>query len=137
MDNERLLNILVSIKEKCTDTEERIRKSLNLSVAEYRGLICLRPEEKISCQEFSARMNLSVSRGSRVIENLTRKKYLKRVDNTSDRRCKNVWLTERGVRASQRIDSQIQDCEDKLVAGIPQKNLVQFKSDLKTLAAKF
>ena len=132
-----LLNILVSLKEKCADAEEGIRRDLKLSAAEYRGLMCLRPEEKINCQDLSARMNLSVSRGSRIIDNLTRKKFLKRVDCVSDRRCKNVWLTAKGVQAKQKIDSQIQECEDKLVAGIPDQNLIQFKSDLLTLADKF
>ena len=137
MENETLLNILVALKEKCATAEEDIRRNLKLSAAEYKGLMCLRPEEKISCQELSARMNLSVSRGSRVIDNLTQKKFLKRVDCVSDRRCKNIWLTAKGVQAKQRIDSLMKDCDDKLVVGIPEENLIRFKSDLKTLADKF
>ena len=137
MDGEKLLNLLVSIKEKCSAAEERIRKNLGLTVAEYRGLMCLRSEEKISCRELSSRMNLSVSRGSRVIENLFKKGYLKRVDCASDRRSKNLWLTSRGAQIRHQIDRQIQDCEERLITDIPEDRLVKFKADLKTLVDRF
>ena len=137
MDSEDLLSIVLSLKEKCSAVEDKIRKSLGLSVAEYRGLMCFGSEERISCQELSSRMNLSVSRGSRVIENLFKKGFIQRVDCASDRRSKNVWLTKKGIRMRQKIAIQIQDCEDRLVASIPPSRLSRFRSELKTLVNKF
>ncbi|MGD9347679.1 MAG: MarR family transcriptional regulator, partial [Candidatus Aminicenantes bacterium] len=80
MVDEQLVDILSELRKKCSDNEERIRISLDLSEAEYNGLLCLNNDEKVTCQEFSERMGLSVSRGSRVIDMLFEKGYLDRVD---------------------------------------------------------
>ncbi|MGD2295578.1 MAG: MarR family transcriptional regulator [Candidatus Aminicenantes bacterium] len=136
-DDEKLLNILLFLKDRCAAAEDKIRESLGLTAAEYKGLMGLQMGEKISCQELSSRMNLSVSRGSRVIENLFQKGFISRADCTSDRRSKNIWLTKKGMRLRQKINGLTQDCEDRLIADIPETRLNRFKADLKTLIQNF
>jgi DNA-binding MarR family transcriptional regulator len=137
MENDKIMTILVSLAEKCSGAVDRLRKDLGLTSSEYRGMICLLPEDKISCRELSSKMDLSVSRGSRIIESLFKKGFIDRVDCSSDRRCKKVWLTEKGIRARVKISAHIDGCEEKLLADIPDKRRVELKSNLKELAAKF
>lgn len=137
MSDERLVDILEDLRKKCTDNEEKIRKSLDLSETEYKGLLCLSKAEKITCQEFSERMKLSVSRGSRVIDMLFEKGYLDRVDCSEDRRCKHVLLTKMGVDARARIDRLRRDCEHILSAGYSEQKLKTLKKELRQLIIKF
>jgi DNA-binding MarR family transcriptional regulator len=137
MDDEKLLSIFSSLIERYSDTKDHIRKDTGLTAAELKGLMNLEIDEEISCQDLSVRMNISVSRGSRVIEKLFKKGFLERTTSPTDRRCKNVWLTDNGAQVQKRIEAQIQECEARLVANIPASRLAQLKIDLKNLLHKF
>lgn len=137
MNEGKLVDILDELKKECVANEEKIRRSLDLSEAEYNGLLCLNKGEKITCQEFSARMNLSVSRGSRVIDMLFEKGYLDRVDCFEDRRCKNVKLTNNGTAIRRKIDSHRQDREQKLAADYSEQKLAMLKKELRRLIVKY
>jgi DNA-binding MarR family transcriptional regulator len=133
---EKMIDILGKIGKGILARENKIRVDLGLSEAEYKGILCLDEEEKINCQEFSRRMDLSVSRGSRVVDLLCRKKYIDRVDCDSDRRCKNIWFTDKGKNIRRVITQEIQNIEDVLTSGYPGAKLMLFKSDLKRLSGK-
>lgn len=133
MADERLVAILGKIGQGISAHEAGIRKKLGLSEAEYKGFFCISEEEKITCQEFAKRMDLSVSRGSRVIDRLCTKKYIERVDCEADRRCKNIWLTKKGKTIHQIIANETRKLEEILTAGYPGAKLVLLKSDLKRL----
>jgi DNA-binding MarR family transcriptional regulator len=137
LGGDNLVDVLEDLRKECEAQEEKIRVSLNLSVAEYNGLLCLDKGEKITCQEFSERMNLSVSRGSRVIDRLFEKDYLDRVDCSDDRRCKHVELTKSGLAVRKKIDRQRQDCEQKLTADCSDQKLTMLKKELRRLVIKF
>ncbi|GAH38455.1 unnamed protein product, partial [marine sediment metagenome] len=53
-----------------------IRTLCNISLAEYQGIMKINITERITCNVLSEKMGLSVSRGSRIIDNLVRKGYL-------------------------------------------------------------
>lgn len=131
-----MIDILGEIGKSILAREDKIKLGLGLSEAEYKGLLCIDEEEKITCQEFSKRMDLSVSRGSRVVDLLNRNKYIERVDCNSDRRCKNIWLTDKGKNVRRVITLEIQCIENVLTSGYPDAKLMLFKSDLKRLCAK-
>jgi DNA-binding MarR family transcriptional regulator len=137
LSDKKLLDVLTDLRKEYAVLEERIMKSLDLSEAEYNGLLCLNKDEKITCQEYSERMSLSVSRGSRVIDQLFEKGYLDRVDCTEDRRCKNVKLTRNGVAIRREIEKHRQECEQKLAADYSDQKLTNLKKDLRRLILKF
>jgi DNA-binding MarR family transcriptional regulator len=137
LKSEKLVDVLADLRKKCEAQDERIRRSLDLSVAEYNGLLCLNKDEKITCQEYSERMNLSVSRGSRVIDRLFDKGFLDRVDCSEDRRCKYVELTKEGIAIRRKIDGQRQDCEQKLATEYSDRKLTMLKKELQRLIIKF
>jgi DNA-binding MarR family transcriptional regulator len=134
---EKLVDILEDLRKECEAHEAKIRKSLDLSEAEYNGLLSLNKNEKITCQEFSERMRLSVSRGSRVIDMLFERGYLNRVDCTADRRCKNVRLTDIGAEVRRNIENQRQDYEHILASGYSEQKLTMLKKELRRLITKF
>lgn len=136
MDEERLTGILGGIGLKIREREGIVRKRLGLSEAEYKGILCIAEGERIACQEHSRRMNLSVSRGSRIIDRLCVNDYIERVDCDADRRCKNIWLTRKGVAIRRKIAEEQRKLEDNLTGGIPDAKLLLLKGDLKRLSGK-
>jgi DNA-binding MarR family transcriptional regulator len=136
LDDERLITILCDLGRRILGQEHKIRKKLGLSEAEYKGILCLNEAEKITCQEFSKRMNLSVSRGSRVVDLLCLKKYIQRVGCKSDRRCKNIWLTEKGNEVRLMIAGEILAVENALTEGYHEAKIMLLKSDLKRLCSR-
>ncbi|MFC2165812.1 MarR family winged helix-turn-helix transcriptional regulator [Acidobacteriota bacterium] len=137
MSSAKLMDIVEEIREKCLAKEEEIRQILKLAETEYRGLLCFEGNERITCQEFSARMNLSVSRGSRVIDRLFDEGYIERADLSSDRRCKNIWLTKKGNVVRRKIDEQRQLCEEKLTSEYSEAKIKKLKKELGDLISKF
>jgi len=137
LSSAKLMDVVKEIREKCLAKEEEIRQILKLAETEYRGLLCFEGHERITCQEFSARMNLSVSRGSRVIDRLFDRGYIERADLSSDRRCKNVWLTEKGAAIRRRIDEQRELCEEKLTSDYSEAKIENLKKGLRELIDKF
>lgn len=136
MHGEKLITILGDIGKGMLDRENRIREKIGLSEAEYKGVLCMDREKKINCREFSRRMDLSLSRGSRVIDRLCVKQYIERVDCDADRRCKNIWLTPKGNEVRQMIAKEIQDLERALISGYPDAKLELLKSDLRRLSQR-
>jgi len=137
VDDENFMDIVERIREKCLAREEKICGALNLTATEYRGLLCFDDKERITCQEFSVRMGLSVSRGSRVIDRLVGKEYVERADLSSDRRCKNIWLTKKGTAIRRRIDEQRQRCEKNLTSNYSKTKIERLKKELNDLVRKF
>jgi DNA-binding MarR family transcriptional regulator len=137
LDDERLIAILGEIGKGVLSHEHKIRKKLGLSGTEFKGILCIGEEEKITCREFAKRMELSLSRGSRILESLHTEKYIERADCASDRRCKNIWLTKKGVETRRMITEEIQNIEEALTAGYPDAKIILLKSDLRHLCQKF
>lgn len=137
MSGEKLIDIVERIRDKYLDEEAEIRKVLDIKEIEYRGLVCFEDKERITCQEFAARMNLSISRGSRVIDKLFDKGYIERADLSSDRRCKNIWLTKKGSAVRRKIDEQRQLCEQKLTSDYSEAKVKKLKEILMDLIYKF
>ena len=73
----RIIDLVIALKHSCLVKEDSIREEFSLSPAEYRGILSINQGEAVKGIELSEKMGLSVSRGSRVIEKLTKKGYLK------------------------------------------------------------
>ncbi len=136
MKEKKIIDILTEIQNKCRAKEDDIRENLGLSLAEYKALLCLKIGEKINCHEFSERMGLSLSRGSRIIEKLFQQGFIDRLDCTADRRNKNVILTESGRKIWGKINKSRQKYEDRLAASYSRDRYNALKYELRSLAQK-
>jgi DNA-binding MarR family transcriptional regulator len=134
LGSESLWSMLGEMGKELLAFEGALQRKLGLSEAEYKGIRSIEEGEKITCQEFSQRMELSVSRGSRVVDRLCHKKLVRRVDCPSDRRCKNVWLTEKGALVRQKIEREIEKREAALNGAFSEKKLAQLKRELEKIA---
>ena len=101
--SEPIMDLIFLLKSKCYITDDQIRSKTPLSPSEYRGLTSISTNEDLSVAEFSARMGLSASRGSRVIEKMIQNGYLKRQSTNGDRRTVLISIASRGRTLKEQI----------------------------------
>ena len=129
----RIIDLVIALKHSCMMKEDSIREEFALSPAEYRGILSINPGEIVKGSELSEKMGLSVSRGSRVIEKLTQKGYLKRTGDSNDRRCLTIALAEKGQKVKSKIDKMLEQCENELQSKIPKSEMKSFINSLDKL----
>jgi len=137
MAQEELWDILEILAARCREQEAGIRERLRLSPAEYHGLRRLPPDEMVTCRELARRMGLSLSRGSRVIDRLFQRGYVRRSECNADRRCKFLSLTRQGKKVRERIDAMRAECEDRLLKDYSRARLTGLKKELMDLTTAF
>lgn len=133
--SKRLFELILAIRYTCQSNEEQIQEELGLSQAEFNGLIVLDEGEEMSGCAFAARMGLSPSRGSRVLNKLVTNGYVKTQTSTQDRRAVLVSLTTKGRRTKRRISERMAACEERLRRRLDEKKLQQVTRALEMLEA--
>lgn len=128
----RLFELMLLIKRKCLSTEEDIREELALSQAEFNGLLTLEGKEQ-SGNTFSERMELSPSRGSRVLWRLISKGYVQTHTSDTDRRSNIISLSLSGRKMKKKIERRMMKCEGKIKSKLSNREIRAIKNALTTL----
>ena len=132
--NRHLFELILAIKRKCQCNEEEIQSQLGLSQAEFNGLIVLDEEGGLPGGEFSRRMGLSPSRGSRVLDGLVGQGYVRTQVSPTDRRAILITLTSNGRRMKGRIVTRMKTCEDRIRSNLDEARLGRVTEALEWLA---
>lgn len=129
----KIIEALTILKNHCTTNLETIRLKMKLTPAEFNGIISIDKNEKLTCQDLSNKMGLSPSRGSRVINKLISKGYLKEERNQLDKRCNFISLTADGKKVKEKIDGLFKECEAELESKLTKDELKELMSSLEKL----
>lgn len=118
----KLFKLIISIRKKCMQTEEKIRSELDLTPGEFNGLLCLDPEEKIIGSEFSQRLGLSPSRGSRVISRMWKNGFIHLEQVPDNRRSVEASLTANGIKMKKKVEARMEECEKRITSQLSEKD---------------
>ncbi len=129
----RLFELILAIKRKCQCNEEQIQAELGLSPAEFNGLVVLEGDQEVPGCEFAERMGLSPSRGSRVLNTLVTRGYVKTQSRPDDRRAIRISLTGRGKRMKAKIADRMTSCEKRIIDNLDDRGRVQVARALELL----
>ena len=121
--NKTVIDVIFTLKSKCCSKEDKIREEINVSPAEFKGLMSIEPGMIVPCKILAQKMGLSVSRGSRVIEKLMKSGFLEEVKTSGDRRVMNVTLARKGINTQKKILKILQDCEHKILKNFSKPEL--------------
>jgi DNA-binding MarR family transcriptional regulator len=100
---EQMADLTYELLENCQIKIERTAEKLNLTVAEFKVLRCVRDEEVLSAGELARRLGLSSSRITRIIEGLVKKGLVKKDSGGSDRRVVHLRLTPAGIQTRDQL----------------------------------
>ena len=89
---------------------------VGLSLSEFAGLSALETGEKIAGAELAARIRLSPSRCSRVIDRMVERGFINREQCPNDRRAIRVSLTPQGAKLKQSLNNEMANCERKILS---------------------
>jgi DNA-binding MarR family transcriptional regulator len=127
MEGKGILDLLYELNKKCIQNDEDFFNSLNISLAEYNMFICLKDCKHFNNYSVAEKMNLSLSRVSRIIDKMVYKEFLSRTISKTDRRAIDIKMTPKGketlkrimdyraIRA-QKIDTEISENEKEKIA---------------------
>ena len=121
-----LIDKIINLKAKCC-IEDEIGEEFNLSVRELSCIFCLKDGEMIHSKDLSMKINLSPSRGSRIINGLIQKGYLLETHNPDDKRYTNLSISEKGLDIYKEANKKKYECEKRLLGNLNnnQKRLVE------------
>jgi DNA-binding MarR family transcriptional regulator len=135
--NKSIIDLIIELKKGCMEDEEHIRTICNISFAEYKGIIEIDIEERMTCNALAKKMGLSPSRGSRIIDNLVRKSYLLRMVNPADRRSFVVSLSFKGAKIRKQIKQERNNCEKRIIKSFSEKEVELIKEGLELITKIF
>lgn len=132
-----LVELIIELKKGCMEDEEQIRTLCKVSLAEYKSIIVVDENEKITCNILSKKMGLSPSRGSRIIENLVKKGYLVRRLNPADRRSTVISLSSNGIKVKNQIKQERHNCEKRIRKKLSEREIELIKEGLELITKIF
>lgn len=135
--NKSIIDLIIELKKGCMEDEEHIRTICNISFAEYKGIMGIDIEERMTCSALAKKMGLSLSRGSRIIDNLVRKGYLLRMVNPADRRSFVVSLSFKGAKIRKQIKQERNNCEKRIIKSFSEKEVDLIKEGLELITKIF
>ena len=133
MASNRIIDLIVALKHKCSIREEDIQKEYDLSQAEYHGVVVVESDEKLTCSEFSERLELSPSRGSRIIGKMMEKGFINYDSIPGDRRAHSISLTPKGKRVKAKVEQKKDECEKTIREHYSDKKADELKITLTRL----
>jgi DNA-binding MarR family transcriptional regulator len=135
--NKSIIDLIIELKKGCMEDEKHIRTICNISFAEYKGIMEIDIEERMTCSALAKKMGLSPSRGSRIIDNLVRKGYLLRMVNPADRRSFVVSLSFKGAKIRKQIKQERNNCEKRIIKSFSEKEVDLIKEGLELITKIF
>lgn len=114
----KIVDLIMELKKRCMQVEDEILNRFRLSSAEYHAVMLTGDGEKLSCVLLADRIGLSRSRGSRIIERLVTKGYMKKELDSSDGRVVTVSLTEQGLEVQKELDCFKRECGERIIKGL-------------------
>lgn len=132
-----LVDLIIELKKGCMEDEKQIRTLCNVSLAEYKAIMEIKTTERITCNVLSKKMDLSISRGSRIIDSLVRKGCLLRMENPEDRRSFVLSLSSKGAKIREQIEQERNNCEYRIRKNLSAREVELIKKGLELITKVF
>ncbi len=133
MEDSTIIDLIYELRKKCLQIDESFFDSFDISQAEYNMFICLKNCKHFNSYSVAEKMNLSLSRVSRIIDKMVGKEFLSRTTNKLDRRAIDIKLTPKGKEVMNQIDEYRLGRANKIHAQINEQETEQISQSLRKL----
>ena len=121
-----VLNNIIALKLRCSAKENSIMSKFNLTCSEYKALLSLEKDETLPCKVLAAKMELSESRGNRVVNRLIKKGCFKVSYDKNDKRVVYISLNAKGQKVKAKIDNMLMECEKEIKSKLSSSEIDYF-----------
>ena len=98
-----LADLTLEMFERCNLKLERMAKSMNLKVAEFKTLNSFKSDTTLTAGDLARRMELSNSRLTKIMDGLVEKGIVRRELSLKDRRVMEIQLTSEGEEVVKKL----------------------------------
>jgi DNA-binding MarR family transcriptional regulator len=133
MEDSSILDLIYELKKKCIQSDDDFFNTLDISQAEYNMFICLKNCKHFNSYSVAEKMQLSLSRVSRIIDKMVNKEFLTRSTNKDDRRAIDIKMTPKGKEVMNKIIEYRSERESKLESKVNEKEKADISVNLKKL----
>lgn len=135
-DIEELSGLTTQLVNSCSEKESQLSEKLGLIHAELRCLYNLKPGEIVNNKTVAARMNLSTSRLTRIMDGLVTKGYVSRDIDPKMRRAVCITLTPKGEQIVKQLEMTYDDVYKYLLQNIDEAQYESVLAAVKSLLYK-
>lgn len=122
-----ILKLMEDLKQKCTLNDKLFMQEAGITQAEYNFFIVICSCDEIVSNVVAEKMNLSLSRVSRVVDNLVNKKLIRRRSDKKDRRAIKLSLTESGKKLKHDLEAYRKECELRFLDNLSEEEMLIIK----------
>lgn len=109
-----LIEHIMDLKLRCLAKESVIMGELGLTSSEFNALLSFEEHDKLSCKAAAARMGLSESRASRVLNKLIEKSLFNISYPGDDSRTVRISLSPKGSKLRKKIIKELIECDSEI-----------------------
>jgi DNA-binding MarR family transcriptional regulator len=131
---ETLSDLMLKLMWTCQRRQELIAGDAELSLSEFKCLRAFRHDTELSVGEIAARMSLTSSRLTRIIDGLVRKRYVTRHIDPLDRRIINVRLTKQGEAVGRKVSAECINVYELALGYLPEESHLNIIGGLTNLS---
>lgn len=129
----QLADLIYRVRCKCIDKHEVVREKVGLSPAEFKCICDLNIDDELTASEFAEKVELSISRSSRVIDKMAKNGYLKVDRNRNDKRLVTISLATKGRALKREIENDFDECNSRLEEALDETERAEIKQVLEKL----
>jgi DNA-binding MarR family transcriptional regulator len=131
---ETLSDLMLKLMWTCQRRQELIAGDAELSLSEFKCLRAFRHDTELSVGEIAARMSLTSSRLTRIIDGLVRKRFVTRHIDPLDRRIINVRLTRQGEAIGRKVSAECINVYELALGYLPEESHLNIIGSLTNLS---
>lgn len=128
----RMIDEILELKKRCNFGDE-IGRSFNLTLGEVACISTVARFETLTSKDLAAYLDLSPSRGSRIVSGLITRGFIKGETDVHDRRYLALSLTESGEACYRQILDEKEACENRLLAQLTEEQKTAVRDGLHIL----
>lgn len=117
-----MIEDILQIKKRC-DFGDEIGKTHNLTLGEVECISAVARHDMLTSKKLSSILELSPSRGSRIVNKLVERKFIKTSIDSHDRRTVLLSLTAKGQQCYVELEEEKRQCEQRLFAQLDEEQM--------------
>jgi DNA-binding MarR family transcriptional regulator len=123
---DKILNLILELKHKCK-IDENISNNTNLTCREINLIEILNKENKLTFSDLARKIDLSISRTSRIANKLVNKGIINSKEDDIDRRNTYLKLTDNGCKILDQVLKEKLKCEKLITEKLNEEDIREIK----------
>ncbi len=129
----RLRNLITEMNNCCEDRHLIEKKKFSLPIAEMKCIVLFKEEKYLTVKGIAAKLDVAKSRVTKLVDNLSRKGLVNKIEDPEDARIKLISLSPKGKVLVEEIQEFQEQLYEEILTLFDEKERASILSNLETL----